>query len=654
MCGINGIINFSGNGDESGCQKIRTMNQAISYRGPDDSGMFHSADYRVLLGHQRLAIQDLSPAGHQPMASSNNRYKIVFNGEIYNFMKLRAELESSVSLKSSSDTEVILELVSQFGIDAALEKMAGMFAFAIYDCEADEVILARDRIGEKPLYYGSLNGSFFFSSELKAIEAVYASDLTLNSDAVPEYLTYGYFPGQPTVYSEVSKLDPGAVLRLCCSSGEIRHSRFTGEYSYSRHGVKTAESYDELVNRFDVLLREVIDEQMISDVPLGCFLSGGIDSSLVSSVLAKISTGTIETFTVGFEDRQFDESEKAHDIADYIGANNNTILLREEDLLNNVEDTILHLDEPFANPSAIASNLLSEYARKKVTVCLSGDGGDELFIGYNRYAKADRLYAAAASMPSWLKPAVKNLVQCARAVPVDSIVRNIAQMSGRRLGVNYDAKLKKIGLISDYDKGADLYRALVSYSQSKPQGQNGRLFGAGASYDFEEDFIGAASSWDVNHYLPGDCLYKTDRTAMANSLEVRVPLLDRRIVEFAASIPLEYKLKGGIEKAILKDTLKKYLPEKLYLRPKMGFTVPLGKWINGPLSADIRQVLSREAIEAAGALQYEAVSAVMKKAFAKDASYYNELWSMYVFQKWIINRLNSSDANTDFSLTGAQ
>ncbi|WP_127560816.1 asparagine synthase (glutamine-hydrolyzing) [Saccharospirillum alexandrii] len=644
MCGINGIVDLSKQIDEVSSQsnllQLNEMNESILYRGPDSEGTFESSNKRVYLGHRRLSIIDISVLGNQPMTSKNENYVIVFNGEIYNFIELRRELEErGVNCQSTSDTEVLLELIAYVGVEKALEKIIGMFAFALYDKVRDVLHLARDRLGEKPLYYGRVGNRFAFSSELKGIEVPFNKSMTVSKETASLFFTYGYFPGESTIFNEVYKLEPGKILTFNLTTEII------SKKSYDKKEAPQADSsklpHSELVNKFDLILQKVISDQMVSDVSLGSFLSGGIDSSLVTSIMSSISNRQIETFTIGFDDKQFDESRKAHDIAKHLGAISNIIEISERDLLGLVDTIVLHLDEPFANASAIPSFLLSKFTKNKVSVCLSGDGGDELFIGYNRYSKAKRLFELASSQPKYMKQSMGAVIRVLQSLPVDSVLNKLAEYSNQRLGVNYESKIKKLKIINESISAESLYRKLISYSDVRLtvfDSVSSKTLYDRSSFDFDSDFIKSAAEWDVKYYLPGDCLYKTDRTAMANSLEVRVPLLDSRITSFANSLSIEQKLHNKTEKAILKDTLSKYVPPRLFNRPKMGFTVPLGKWITGPLSNDIKRYLSFENITAVGILDYEVVSNMVSKSQRGSRVYDNAIWACYVFQKWMISR----------------
>lgn len=646
MCGINGLVNIQRQTERSvqkGLKDIEAMNCAIAYRGPDDVGIYQEASETVFLGHRRLSIIDTSICGHQPMVSSNGRYWMVFNGEVYNYKDIKAVLSTSVRFKSGTDTEVILECLSERGIQETLDLLSGMFAIAVYDREKEVLYLARDRVGEKPLYYGEINDCFFFSSEIRAIESVFKTTLTISKKNIQDYLDYGYVPGTGTPYQEVRKLEPGTFLRLDCRSGEQTSHRFTRQVtSGSKNVTSNSITYEQVLTRFDQILNEVIEEQRVADVALGCFLSGGIDSSLVASILAKQSAQPVEAFTIGFHEKQFDESQKAKEVAEHLGLSHNIVTVSEEQLLAMASDTIIHFDEPFANPSSIVASALAEFARRKVTVCLSGDGGDELFLGYNRYVKAKRAMDISKRIPKLLKMPVSAAIHGASKLPTDQFLDFISERSGLRLGVNYSSKFTKLKDIVEIESAEALYKKLVSYSDSNAVGRgNDQLFN-GQNYFFDEDFTSSAAKWDIDHYLPGDCLYKTDRAAMAHSLEVRIPLLDRRILEFSNSVPEKYKLNKGIEKAILKDTLKRYVPEKLFLRPKMGFTVPIGKWIQGSLHSEISEYLNEVNIKKVGILDYSVTRVLLEKSMNNEQKYFNSLWACFVFQKWMISRLDSA------------
>ncbi|EAR11145.1 asparagine synthase (glutamine-hydrolyzing) [Reinekea blandensis] len=645
MCGINGLVSLNEEGFSDGSnlkQIVQEMNKELSHRGPDDSGCFESPDQKVVLGHRRLSIIDTSSAGHQPMTSSSGRYTIVYNGEIYNFQHLRAQV-SFKDWNSGSDTEVLLQLIDEHGLESTLARLAGMFAFALFDSHENKLYLARDAAGEKPLYYGLMPNRFLFSSELTALEKASKDILRPSSKSAQRYFDYGYYPGVLTPYEDVYKLSPGALLCIDCTSGEMVE-KSCAEFDHKAqkrpmpriNGVE----FTKVVDHLESLLSDVIDDQKIADVELGCFLSGGIDSSLVTAVLSNRTDHPVESFTIGFNNPQFDESEKAGDIATHLGVNHNVIRIDEEDLLDCSQKVIEHLDEPFGNASAIPTYLLTEFVKKKVTVCMAGDGGDELFLGYNRYQKASQLRNLSKDVPAAAKKPVDIALGLVSHIPIDAMAGYISRHTSVRLGVNLNAKIRKLRLVNRSSSSEALYSALLSYSSDKcmtvlPPSDS--LYGEG-QFDFDQNFIKAASDWDTQYYLPGDCLYKTDRMAMANSLEVRVPLLDRRIVNFSKQIPVEVKLHEQQPKALLRALLKRYVPERLFDRPKMGFTVPISDWINGALSRDVYFYLNGKNLDAVGVLDQNAVSFMLKESKRGNAFYDNAIWSAYVFQKWMISR----------------
>lgn len=644
MCGINGIVQRTAESRKSITRAVLAMNDAIAYRGPDSSGYYISSCNQLAMGHVRLAILDLTESGHQPMMAENGRYTLTFNGEIYNFLELREELiKLGCTFISSSDTEVLLKSIVEFGIDKALPKLKGMFAFALYDSLENTLIIARDSLGEKPLYYGVLNGNLYYSSELTAIESVQSGSLKINTSAAEYYFAYGFVPGDYSIYNDVRKLDPGSYLSIEIGS-EIELDRLNPK-SFKKACIGSPTlfdlSYDKAVRKLDLLLQEVILRQKISDVPLGSFLSGGIDSSLITSILQSQQKESIETFTIAFDESKYDESVYAKEISSHIGTNFNEIRISENELLSSIDEYIVCLDEPFANASSIPAFILAKRAKHKVSVCMSGDGGDELFLGYNRYLLAERLASRFGKKTAFSKKSLSLALRVIGATPVDGMVRFSNRMLGKASGVNYKSKINKLAKLIGSTDSQDMYRILLNYCEVNPVlgrvNDKIELFRS-EDFDFNKEYIESAAGWDVKYYLPGDCLYKTDRASMRSSLEVRVPLLDLDIVSFANTLPREYKIRGGKTKSILRSVLSSYVPEKLFERPKMGFTVPLVHWINSVLCDEVDLLLSKDSICRVGLLDYEIVKSDLKSLRDGKEQYANAVWAYFIFQKWAVFR----------------
>lgn len=644
MCGINGIVLGVDESHENISHSILSMNDAISYRGPDSSGYYISHCNKLAMGHVRLAILDLSESGHQPMKAQNDQYILTFNGEIYNFIELREELiDLGCVFNSTSDTEVLLKCIIEFGIVKALPKLKGMFAFALYDSLKNTLIIARDSLGEKPLYYGVVNGDLYYSSELTAIERIKTGALKINATASEYYFAYGFVPGDNSIYTGIKKLDPGSYLSIEVGSKVESDSLIPQSFKVAPIGSPSLFDldYDKAVHKLDLLLQEVVQRQKIADVPLGSFLSGGIDSSLVTSILQSQQKEPVETFTIAFDESKYDESEFAKEIASHIGANFNEIRISENELLSSIDRYIICLDEPFANASSIPAFILANRAKQKVSVCMSGDGGDELFLGYNRYLLAEKIASRFGNKSEWSRKSMSSALRIASTLPLDSLVRFSNRIRGKSSGVNYKSKVSKLAQLINSKDGQDMYRILMNYCEINPvleAANKSTALYKGNDFDFNNAYIESAAEWDVKYYLPGDCLYKTDRAAMKSSLEVRVPLLDLDIVSFANALPIDYKIRGGKTKSILRSVLSEYIPQDLYERPKMGFTVPLVNWINSVLYDEVDSFLSKDAIRKVGVLDYDVVKSDVRSLRAGKEQYANAVWAYFIFQKWAVFR----------------
>ena len=579
MCGIAGLVARDLTGPE--CQAAaRRMSDRLAHRGPDDSAVWFEPNAHLALAHRRLAIQDLSPAGAQPMQSASGRYCIVFNGEIYNFRELKRELEGrGHEFRGHSDTEVLLASIEEWGIEAAVRRTVGMFAFGLWDAQERQLSLCRDRMGEKPLYYGWLGDTFCFASELKAIKAIDSGgELQVNPDAVAAYLRFLYVPAPLSIYRNIYKLLPGSIFTLPLD-GDVQRKGFDPNISSSGLSpkaywsvreaalaglAKTISDDMEAADELEAVLRKTIDRQMIADVELGAFLSGGIDSSTVSALAQSQSTQRIRTFTIGFDDAKHDESKFAEDIARHLGTEHLTLHATARDGLDLVPGLAQMFDEPFADSSQIPTHIVSKLAREHVTVCLSGDGGDELFAGYNRYLWADKLWQRFGNIPLGAR-----------------------QLMGRVGGaLPTGARIHKAAKFLQSDSLENGYEYLLTFwhdPQIGPAPNDGRSSVFNGVPAGVTDFIDRAMFADQVGYLPGDNLCKVDRASMAVSLETRLPLLSHEVVELSWRIPLHMKVRHGSSKWLLRQVLYKNVPRELIERPKMGFTVPLRQWLEGDL-----------------------------------------------------------------------
>lgn len=589
MCGIFGYIS---DGVEQ--FKVREVLDralgAMRHRGPDSNGIWIAETGRIAFGHVRLAIQDLTPSGHQPMRSASGRYCITFNGEIYNHRDLRVRLERAGlvgSWRGSSDTETIVNSVEAYGVSETLKSMVGMFALAIWDREEEVLYLARDRIGEKPLYFGQVGGRFAFSSEMKPLMELPGFEREIDEAALAKFFRYNYIPHPCTIFKKISKLGPGEILKYYPKDGSVATERYWDPLGTARE--HAAKGFDEStwLDQLDATLSTAIDGQMISDVPLGCFLSGGLDSSLVASLMQENSTSKIKTFSIGFDDKEHDEAVFAKDIANHLGTDHTEQYVTEQDALNVVPLLPLIYDEPFADSSQIPTYLLSKIARENVTVALSGDGGDEVFGGYNSYKFANDLWKTLSSVPPSLRRAAAGTLD---ALP-DGVISPLFKMASGLLPGKFryeravEKKQKLVGALR-VDSGDELHHDIMSHWRDQSP-----VVGAAALEPFRNaevlpssfSLIERMMFTDLVTYLPGDIFVKVDRAAMYCSLETRSPLVDHRLVEHLLKAPASVKIRDGSTKWALREILYKRVPRALLDRPKKGFTVPLHAWLTGPL-----------------------------------------------------------------------
>ena len=565
MCGISGILS---NNDVSSIIFGKNFNDILRHRGPDGNGVWISKKKDACFFHTRLAIQDLSNNGHQPMISASDRYVISFNGEIYNHLKLRKILPS-LNWKGSSDTETLLELIEYFGVDEALKKIEGMFAFALYDKKENKIFLARDKFGEKPLYYGFYENNFIFTSELKVLNFLKTKE-NINSNALNFYFNYLCIPSPHTIYKGFHKLSPGSLIILNIS--DLRKKKIQKKIFYNKKKI-IFESGEKKINnnqRSDILedlLTSSIEDMMISDKPVGAFLSGGIDSSIICSLLSKRLEKKIKTFTIGFENKNYDESIFAKKISNFLGTDHHEHIFNDNDIKSIIPKIPLVYDEPFSDSSQIPTYLVSKIAREKVTVSLTGDGGDELFGGYNRYLLTNKYWPILNLTPFFIRQIIGNIL-------------------GNQSIQKYSEKLNKIGVkLRNIKSIEDLY-----FNYTTELNMANRILKD--EYHFQiprEDFndkslihlnnVEKMMYFDMERYLPDDLLCKVDRASMFHSLETRAPFLNHKIYEYSLKIPFKDKISNNNTKVILKNILSKYIPKQLFDRPKKGFGIPIRQFI---------------------------------------------------------------------------
>jgi asparagine synthase (glutamine-hydrolysing) len=650
MCGLCGFLDTSparGGSAEALTGIAVRMADALRHRGPDSGGAWADPAVGIGLGHRRLAILDLSPAGHQPMESAAGRYVMVFNGEVYNYKELRNDLERAGAVsgfRGHSDTEVLLAAFEAWGIEAAVRRFNGMFAIALWDRAERTLHLLRDRLGEKPLYYGWAGTTFLFGSELKALRAHPAFRGEVDRGALALLLRYNYIPAPHSIYRGFHKLPPGSVLTVRADAGP-RHAEpaayWSARAAAERGGQQPFTGTEaEAVEHLDGLLRDAVGMRMEADVPLGAFLSGGIDSSTVVALMQAQSRRAVKTFSIGFQEAGFDEARDAAAVARHLGTDHTELYLSARDGLDVIPLLPSLYDEPFSDSSQIPTFLVSGMAKRHVTVSLSGDGGDELFGGYNRYFWGQQLWDRVGRLPRSVR---SGAARALGAVPPRAWDRlftapGTAALLPRR--VRRQAQpADKIGKIADVlrvDSPEAMYRTLVSHWKCPGSVLQGNV----AEPPPPPGFCGTAvlplrmMYLDTVSYLPDDVLAKVDRASMGVSLEARVPLLDHRVAEFAWTLPLAFKIRGGQGKWALRRVLDRYVPPALIDRPKMGFGVPIGAWLRGPLRDWAEALLAPRRLEDEGFFRPAPVRARWEEHLSGRRNAQHELWDVLMFQSW--------------------
>jgi len=655
MCGIAGIWS-TGQGSVFLESTLKKMADAIRHRGPDDEGIWIDSNAGIGLAHRRLAILDLSPQGHQPMRSASERYMIVFNGEVYNFNALRQELDSLWEKSPSgqrtrwqghSDTEVMLAAIEQWGLEAAVKKFIGMFAFALWDRKDQVLHLVRDRLGIKPLYYGWQGNSFLFGSELKAIKEHPEFRRETDPNAVALLMRHNYIPAPYSIYKGINKLLPGHILTLDANKPDAtpKYTVYWSAQEVAEQGIADpfTGSEEEVVCQLDAILRDAVKLRMISDVPLGAFLSGGTDSSTIVAMMQAQSSQPVKTFSIGFFEEGYNEALHAKEIAKHLGTDHTELYVTPEQAMAVIPRLPSLYDEPFSDSSQIPTFLVSELARNKVTVSLSGDGGDELFGGYKRYNTGRDLWKMIGWMPNRVR---QLLAQSISAIPARVYDRGFSWMGPvmERYGRsgNMGHKMHLLSEILSAKSPEALYQHLVSHWNDPTSIVKGAIepstpltngFPWGNLTDFTQRMI----FLDTITYLPDDILAKVDRASMGVSLEARVPILDHRVVEFAWRIPRKMKLEKGESKALLKKVLYKYIPREMMDRPKKGFSVPIGDWLIGPLRDWAEDLLDARRLEEEGYFNPEPIRQIWSEHLSGKRNWQYRLWDVLMFQAWLKN-----------------
>lgn len=634
MCGIAGFCN----GDFDWRKAIEKMNECLHHRGPDASGVWASEDRQVVLGHKRLSIVDLTPSGTQPMESHNGRYIIAYNGEIYNYPVIKDRLireKKVTAFRGTSDTEVLLEAVSAYGLEETLKMSKGMFAIALYDKKEQMLFLARDRVGEKPLYYGFVGKSFVFASELNAIVSLDNFQNPVNKGILEAYFRYGYIPAPYSVYENIYKLEPGKILKMKAPFQTYEFSTYWSMKDIARYGQTHLfqGSGQEAAEELERLLKNAIRGQMMADVPVGAFLSAGIDSSTIVALMQSVSDKRVRSYTIGMQERDFNEAEIAGKIAAHLGTEHTELYITEEDAKRVIPKLGAMFGEPFADSSQIPTYLVSRMTRDHVVVSLSGDGGDELFCGYQTYQSIERIWQKTARIPAFArKPASAALLHSPWGKEGSLATR--ARLLGAS-GVEDMYRRSEIG------EGLDLLapevrRELVS---SALDGKSCETVMDTYPAGLLPEPLHNLMLMDMLMYHPDDILTKVDRTAMAVSLETRVPMLDKDVVEFAWTLPISYKKEGNITKKILRDILYKYVPQELMERPKTGFAIPLHKWLKEPeLREWAEGLLGQQEIKKHKLLNENAV-ARMWEDFVERGVWRQQIWYVLMFLQFMRERI---------------
>lgn len=646
MCGVAGFVNLenkSFHGEEIEIVLEKQV-QSLKHRGPDDSGVWVSESRKVGLCHTRLSIQDLSANGAQPMESNAGRFVIVFNGEIYNHLALRKELELRLNSKwnGNSDTETLLKGFECWGIRNTIIKTKGMFGFAVFDKKEQQLTIGRDRFGEKPLYYSFQNGIFMFSSELKALKHNPFFDRTIDRRSLQNYLRKSYISAPSTIYQKTSKLSPGSLMqiKLGANSKISKPEKFWNiEKCFLNQSNLVIKDEDQIIGIIEKQLLSIVSNQMLSDRPIGAFLSGGIDSSMVTAMMQANSALPVKTFTIGFEESEFDEANYAKKISSHLGTCHTEVYISEKDAMNIIPDLPKIYDEPFSDASQIPTLLLSRVASAHVNVALSGDAGDELFFGYNRYHFAAKYWKYIQVLPYALRKKISYSID--ESIPFLNFFRRTPFLP--TINLNSLAKLQKISSVfksKDIHHYYDLVTDKWSYSDELILGD----FSSNDLFDHSitnlESEVSELMLTDFKTYLPDDILCKVDRASMSTSLETRIPFLDHDLVDFVTRLPLHMKFRNNEGKWLLKKILYKYVPRELIERPKTGFSVPIAIWLRGPLRDWAESLISEQKVKSEGYFDYVKIKKKWNEHIKGNRDWSEQIWAILMFQSWLDNERN--------------
>lgn len=643
MCGFAGFWSPT-ESLENPAAVAAAMNDAILHRGPDDSGEWCDTNGGAVLGFRRLSILDLSPAGHQPMTSVSGRYVITFNGEIYNFADLRTDLVTAgYTFRGHSDTEILLAAFEAWGVTVTMQRCVGMFAIALWDREDKALHLVRDRMGEKPLYYGDMGGTLLFGSELKALRAHPAWRGDIDRGAVALFLRHNYVPAPYSIYKNVRKVVPGTIVTI--RAGRFNAPEITTYWSareMAERGMASPlrESDDVMIETLDTVLRDTIRAEMVADVPLGAFLSGGVDSSALVALMQAQSTTPVRTFTIGFHEEGYNEASHAKAVAAHLGTDHTELYVTPAEAMAVIPRLPMIYDEPFADSSQIPTFLVAQLARQYVTVSLSGEGGDELFAGYNRYFWGERLWRKLAPVPRGVRAGLGRSLQGIAPGRWDALFAQVGPMLPSRYRVVAPGhKIHKAAAFLSADSADAMYRRAMTHWPD-PTGMTGApepatVLTTPAAWPAFDDVVHRMMYFDMMTELPDDILVKVDRATMAVSLESRAPFLDHRVAELAWRIPLHQKVRNGEGKWILRQLLYKYVPRSLIERPKMGFGVPIDSWLRGPLKAWASVLLEPARLAREGYFDPKTVTQAWNEHQQGERNNAHLLWGVLMFQGWL-------------------
>ena len=634
MCGITGYLSKLNGGVEPPEVLLTNMANKLVHRGPDAEGVWFDKEKSIGLAHRRLSILDLSSAADQPMTSNSGRYTIVFNGEIYNHLELRNTLNAI--WKGHSDTETLLVCFENWGIVNTLEKCLGMFSIAIWDSHKDILTLARDRMGEKPLYYGWQNNTFIFGSELKCIMQHPDFVGKIDRNALCLYFRYNYVPDPASIYIGIKKLGAGCILHVSLENREPRINKFWSLVTTATAAAreKFVGTPDEAVNQLEGVLEKAVGRQMLSDVPVGAFLSGGIDSPTIVSLMQKQSSRPVSTFTIGYKGGMQSEAQQAKAIAKHLGTNHHEFEVEPEDVLHIVDRMPKIFCEPFADSSQIPTYLVSQLARKEVKVALSGDGGDEIFCGYNRYQVSGKFWDTVKVIPGPIRTVLANGLTL---VPPNYWNKFMVMLPWDRPG----DKLHKGAMVMNSESLSELYSGLTAIWENPEslvidaQNYCDQLVKIEGNVDAVFNDVEHMMIWDSLSYLPGDILVKVDRASMACSLETRAPFLDKHVIDFAWKLPFEYKLQNGITKWALREVLYNHVPKDLVTGPKKGFGLPFDEWLRGPLREWAETLIDEYRLRSEGFLNHNIVKKKWDEHQSGKRNWTAQLWSILMFQSWL-------------------